>query len=82
MEGYEAVEELKKIIKYVNRIGITIAQNAYPFMSQGSAVEKYIKESGLLANKKVIRLDSLSANSDQDRIIEGIRKLISQNGTH
>jgi uncharacterized sporulation protein YeaH/YhbH (DUF444 family) len=87
VEGIEAIEELNKIIIYVSRIGITIAQNIF-FSSlegsslEGSVVERYMQKSGLLKNDKAIRMDVLSANSDQDRVIEGIRKLVSENGTN
>lgn len=80
-EGEEAVKELKKILTYANRVGITIAQNAYSGSAE-SVVEKYIKKSGLLDRKKLIRMDSLKADSDQERIIEGIKKLVSENGSY
>ncbi len=79
--GEEAVKEIKKILGYVNRIGITIAQSAYSTFSE-SVVEKYITKSGVLEKKSLIRMDSLQADSDQERIIEGIKKLVSQNGAN
>lgn len=75
-EGKEALEELTRILRYVNRIGITIAENYYKTAGE-SSVEKYLQRSKLLANEKVIRMDSLRADSDQERIMEGIRKLVS-----
>jgi len=75
-DGKEAVKELKKILTLVNRVGITIAVNSYK-ASVESVVEKYIKKSGLLKNEKLIRLDSLKSDADQERIIEGIRMLVS-----
>lgn len=75
-DGREAIIELKKILGYINRIGVSIAQNSYTLQSE-SVVERYLKRSGILKNSNLIRLDSLKSNSDQDRIIEGIRKMVS-----
>jgi uncharacterized protein len=75
--GKETIPELEKMLLYVNRIGITIAENGYG-VSGGSEVEKYIKGSGLLESKKhLLRLDVMSKESDEGRLIEGIKKLIS-----
>jgi uncharacterized protein len=75
--GKETIPELMKMLTYVNRIGITIAENGYG-VSGGSEVEKYIKGSGLLESKKnLLRLDVMSKDSDEGRLIEGIKRLIS-----
>ncbi len=76
-KGEEALPELKKMLEYANRIGITVAENGYGG-SGNSEVEKYVKRSGLLEEyPELIRLDVMSKDSDEPRIIEGIRKLIS-----
>jgi uncharacterized sporulation protein YeaH/YhbH (DUF444 family) len=76
--GKDAVPELKKMLKYANRVGITIAEHAFR-SGKSSEVEKYIKESGLLEEKpKLIRLDVLNEDADQQRLIEGIKSLISE----
>jgi uncharacterized protein len=75
--GKETIPELEKMLAYASRIGITIAENGYG-VSGGSEVEKYIKGSGLLESKKnLLRLDVMSKESDEGRLIEGIKKLIS-----
>jgi uncharacterized protein len=75
--GKETLPELEKMLIYASRIGITIAENGYG-VSGGSEVEKYIKGSGLLESKKnLLRLDVMSKESDEGRLIEGIKKLIS-----
>lgn len=75
--GKETLPELKKMLNYVSRMGITIAENGYG-VSGGSEVEKYIKGSGLLEEKKnLLRLDVMSKESDEGRLIQGIKKLIS-----
>ena len=76
-EGKETVPELKKMLSYANRVGITIARNSYG-RSDKTQVEKYVNQSGLLKDKSdLIRLDVLENDADEPRLIEGIRKLLS-----
>jgi uncharacterized sporulation protein YeaH/YhbH (DUF444 family) len=76
-EGKECLPEIEKMLGYVNRLGVTIAENSYG-PSGESEVEKYLKGSDLLEKKKnLIRLDVMSENAEEPRIIEGIRNLIS-----
>ncbi len=75
--GKETLPQLEKMLEYANRVGITIAENGYG-ISGGSEVEKYLKRSRLLEDKKdLLRLDVMQKDSDEPRLIEGIRKLIS-----
>ena len=77
-DGKEAVPELKKMLQYANRVGITIAEHAYR-AGKSSEVEKYVKASGLLEkNPKLIRLDVIGEDAGEQRLIEGIKKLISE----
>jgi uncharacterized protein len=75
--GEEMIPEVKKMLYYVSRIGITVARNSWAAQTE-TVVEKYMNDSGLLTEKpQLIRLDALpSDNSNEDRIIEGIKKLI------
>ncbi|MCG6908841.1 MAG: DUF444 family protein [Deltaproteobacteria bacterium] len=76
-EGVEALPELKKMLTYANRVGITIAEHAGT-THRGTEVEKYIGKSGLLNEKKeLLRLDAVRENADEPRLIEGIKRLIS-----
>lgn len=77
-EGTKAIESLKVMIGYANRIGITIARNTWSTNVQ-TTVEQYIEKSNLLKEKSnILRMDYLVAeNGDEDRLIEGIKKLIS-----
>lgn len=78
-EGKETVPELKKMLMYANRIGITIAEHSKSDSKNNTEVEKYINKSGLLKDKpKLIRLDTMHEDADEKRLIEGIKKLISQ----
>jgi len=78
MEGKEAIPELEKMLAYTNRIGITIAQHSYA-SSQPTEVERYLKKSNLLTEKKdFLRLDVMAEDADEPRLIEGIKKLIGE----
>jgi uncharacterized sporulation protein YeaH/YhbH (DUF444 family) len=76
-EGKEAIPALKKMVRYANRIGITIAEHAASDSKNNTEVEKYINKSGLLKEyPKLIRLDAMHEGADEKRLIEGIKKLI------
>lgn len=77
-DGKESVPELKKMLAYANRVGVTIAEHtAEP--TNKSEVERYLKKSGLLEEKKdLLRLDVMPENADEPRLIEGIKHLISE----
>ncbi|MBT8342601.1 MAG: DUF444 family protein [Desulfatitalea sp.] len=75
-EGREAIPQLKIMLRYANRVGITIARH-----SAGSTteVDKYVTKSGLLEQApNLIRMDIIDDDADESRLIEGIKKLISQ----
>lgn len=75
--GKETLPQLEKMLNSVNRVGITVAENGYG-ISGSSEVEKYLKKSGLLEEKReLLRLDVMQKDSNETRLIEGIRKLIS-----
>jgi hypothetical protein len=66
------------MLSYVNRIGITVAKNSWG-LGGLSAVEKYLQRSNLLKERSdLIKMDVMPAEtSDEKRIIEGIKILIS-----
>ncbi len=76
-DGKQVIAEIKKMMAYVNRIGITVAKNAWGGTS-ATTVEKYLAYSGLLKEKaNLIKLDTFSAaDADEKRIVEGIKKLV------
>ncbi|MGD9548814.1 MAG: DUF444 family protein [Candidatus Krumholzibacteriia bacterium] len=77
-EGKELLPELEAMMGYASRIGVTIAENSYGNSGQ-SEVQKYLEKSGWLEQKKnLIRLDVMSENAEEPRIIEGIKHLISE----
>lgn len=76
--GKETVPELKTMLTYTNRVGITIAQGINGWRSDKTEVEKYLQSSKLLDEKsELIRLDVMQQDADESRLIEGIKKLIS-----
>ena len=76
-DGKDALKELSEMLEYAARIGITIAEHNYS-KSKATEVEKYLKASNLLTNKKdLIKMDVISEDADDARIIQGIKKLIS-----
>jgi uncharacterized sporulation protein YeaH/YhbH (DUF444 family) len=76
-EGKETMPEIEQMLRYANRVGITIAQRGAA--QDASEVERYLKASGLLESRpKLIRLDILAEDADEAQLIGGIKKLISQ----
>jgi uncharacterized protein len=76
-DGKETIPEIEKMLDYANRVGITIAEHGTT-THRNTEVEKYMRKSGLLETKKMLlRLDTLRENSEETRVIEGIKKLIS-----
>lgn len=76
-KGDKALPELEKMLTYASRVGITIAENGFGISGQ-TEVEKYIRKSGLLEDKKeLLRMDVISKDTSETRLIRGIRELIS-----
>jgi len=74
-EGKEAIPEIKKMLTYANRVGVTVVKQA---VGRETEAEKYLKKSGLPSEKpELIRLDAMGQDADEPRVIEGIRRLIS-----
>lgn len=76
-EGKQTIAEIEKMVNYVARIGISIVEHSYVGSKQ-TEVEKYLKSSNLLTkHSTLIKLDVMDENSDDSRIIQGIKRLIS-----
>ncbi|RME37773.1 MAG: DUF444 family protein [Deltaproteobacteria bacterium] len=76
--GEKTIPELKRMLRYASRVGITIAEHTYTDTGN-TEVDKYLRKSGLLKDaENLLRKDTLSETSDEARIIEGIKKLISE----
>lgn len=78
--GEKSIVAVKKMLPYLNRMGITIAKNSWSSDDRKTTVEKYFENSGLLKEKSnIIRLDAFkSAGVTEERLIEGIKKLCSE----
>jgi len=77
-DGKESIPELKKMLSYANRVGITIAEHTTE-VTHNSEVERYLKKSSLLEDKpKLLRLDVMQEDAGEPRLIEGIKHLISE----
>ncbi len=76
-KGDKAIPELEKMLNYASRVGITIAENGYGISGQ-TEVEKYVRKSGLLEERKdLLRMDVITQETNEARLIKGIRELIS-----
>lgn len=76
--GEETLPELRRMLTYANRVGITIAEHTAYGSRGATEVERYLKGSGLLEEKpELLRMDVMGEDADETRIIDGIKKLIS-----
>jgi uncharacterized sporulation protein YeaH/YhbH (DUF444 family) len=73
--GSKALPELKTILTYVSRMGVTVAEHGSGGMTE---VARYLNGSGLLTDKAaLLRMDVMQEDADEARLIEGIKALIS-----
>ena len=76
-DGKEAIEELMKMMTYVARIGVCVVEHSYAGKNK-TEVDRYIRASGLLEkHPTLIKLDVMGEDSDDTRIIQGIKTLIT-----
>ena len=78
-DGKELNEELQKLLPVVSRIGITVSKNSWTGENE-TTVEKNISQSGIAEKRrKEFRIDGFNADTaDESRIIESIKKLVSE----
>lgn len=76
--GEETLPELRRMLTYANRVGVTIAEHTAYGSRGATEVERYLKRSGLLEEKpELLRMDVMGEDADETRIIDGIKRLIS-----
>jgi uncharacterized sporulation protein YeaH/YhbH (DUF444 family) len=77
--GKELIAELERLLPKANRVGITIAKNAWTGEEQTN-VEKTIHTSGFLKTRpKQIRMDVFHAETaGENRLIQSIKELVSE----
>lgn len=78
--GSKAVDALKAMLVYASRVGITVAKNSWTASDAETVIEKYLNKSNILTEKSnLIRLDAFgSEDASEVRLIEGIKKLVSE----
>ncbi|KIX15934.1 DUF444 family protein [Dethiosulfatarculus sandiegensis] len=77
-EGKETVPELTKMLKFSNRVGVTIAGSSR-IAAGRTNLELVLNRSKLLKDSPdQLRMDVIKEDADEARLIEGIKKLISE----
>ncbi|MDP3710243.1 MAG: DUF444 family protein [bacterium] len=78
-EGEEAIPELRKILSYVNRMGVTLFKHPY-YKDQKTIFEEYIEKSGIANMKDVFRMHIMPSYYDvtYEMNIEALKALIAQ----
>lgn len=80
--GEKTLPELKKVLSYASRVGISIVQHTYA-VNEKTEVQAYLENSNMLHEySDLLRMDTFSEEADEGRLIEGIRKLISHEVIH
>jgi len=75
--GAKAIPELERMLTYASRVGVTIAEHGQGEYG-GTEVSRYLNGSGLLKSKPdLVRMDIMTEDADEPRLIEGIKRLIS-----
>ncbi|MGD9161552.1 MAG: DUF444 family protein [Desulfobacteraceae bacterium] len=76
-DGSNTIPEIRKALAYSSRIGITVARMP-SYGVYASTIERYMANSKLLTEyPKHIRMDTISENDSEERLINGIKNLIS-----
>ncbi len=76
-DGKKTVPELRKMLSYSSRVGISVTRNTGR-QPGSTSLEKYIKDSSILDEfPNLVRMDVLAEDAGEERLIEGIRNLIS-----
>jgi uncharacterized sporulation protein YeaH/YhbH (DUF444 family) len=76
-DGSNTLPELRKILGYASRVGITVIQGATAAV-RTTTLEKYLGDSQILAdNPSAIQMDTVEDSASESRLIDGIKKLIS-----
>jgi uncharacterized sporulation protein YeaH/YhbH (DUF444 family) len=76
-QGTQAIPELKTMLGYTSRVGFTVVERAG--LSGETEVARYLKHSGLLESRAdLLRLDTMSQEAPETRLIEGIRRLTEE----
>lgn len=77
--GQYAIPELKKILRYASRMGVTLFKHPY-YKDQKTIFEEYVEKGGILERKDVFRMHIMPRYYDvtEEMNIEALRILIAQ----
>ena len=76
-DGSNTIPEIRRALAYSNRIGITVARMS-SYGVYASTIERYMANSKLLTEyPKLIRMDTINESDSEERLINGIKNLIS-----
>lgn len=76
----QTLAELKKILGYVNRMGVTVFKHPYHIANgRKTTFEEYIEEGGILQERDVFRMHVMSSEEVTEEMnIEAIKALVDQ----
>ena len=76
--GTEAIEQLKIMLNYTNRVGITVVTHTWGG-GRKTSVQEYLETSKLLdSRKKLIRMSLVPEDAEEQGIINSIKELTSE----
>ncbi len=76
-DGKECLPAIETMLGYAARVGVTVVASEHG-AADSTAVVRYLTDSGLLAEqRRRLRLDVMPEAADEQRLIDGIRELIS-----
>lgn len=77
-DGKEAIPEIRKILSYVNRMGVWVLKSPF-YKDRKTNFEEYIRKGNFLQQKNLFRM-CISSEVDltEDKIIETVKILIAQ----
>jgi len=76
-QGEKMIPALKEMLRYVNRVGISISKNSWS-KDKDTVVENYLNDSGIIKDKpELIKVDAFNADDvSEERLIKGIKILV------
>ena len=76
--GRVAIPEMKKILSYANRVGVSVLKHPY-YMKSDTKFEEYIKKGGFLDQKDLFRMHVMtSVGVTEEQNVEAVKALIAQ----
>lgn len=79
-DGTQSLPEIRKILSYVNRMGVTLFKHAYSLArGNDTTFEEYIKRGGILDRRDVFRMHTMPAeNVTEEMNLEALKALLAQ----